>query len=109
MTAVARVTTAILEGKTQVIDLDLAAYFDTVRHDLLVSEGGAPCSGCGDPALAHVDAEGIRKARGSSGRCDFPPASATSISLRWMRCWSGPRRSPAMAATTYVEYARVCR
>jgi RNA-directed DNA polymerase len=36
--AVARVTTAILEGKTQVIDLDLAAYFDTVRHDLLVGK-----------------------------------------------------------------------
>src|SRR5262249_59891335 len=33
--AVARVTTAILEGKRQVIDLDLAAYFDTARHDLL--------------------------------------------------------------------------
>ena len=36
--AVARVTKAILEGKTQVIDLDLAAYFDTVRHDLLVGK-----------------------------------------------------------------------
>ena len=34
----ARVTTAILEGKTQVIDLDLAAYFDTIRHDLLVQK-----------------------------------------------------------------------
>ena len=32
----ARVTKAILGGKTRVIDLDLAAYFDTVRHDLLV-------------------------------------------------------------------------
>jgi RNA-directed DNA polymerase len=36
--AVARVTTAILEGQTQGIDLDLAAYFDTVRHDLLVQK-----------------------------------------------------------------------
>src|SRR5438128_5056867 len=34
--ALARVTKAILGGKTRVIDLDLAAYFDTVRHDLLV-------------------------------------------------------------------------
>ena len=32
------VTMAILEGKTQVIDLDLAAYFDTVRHDLLLGK-----------------------------------------------------------------------
>jgi RNA-directed DNA polymerase len=36
--AVARVTMAILKGKTQVIDLDLAAYFDTVRHDLLLGK-----------------------------------------------------------------------
>jgi hypothetical protein len=36
--ALARVTKAILEGKTQVIDLDLAAYFDTVRHDLLAGK-----------------------------------------------------------------------
>src|SRR2546427_8876091 len=36
--ALARVTKAILGGKMQVIDLDLAAYFDTVRHDLLVGK-----------------------------------------------------------------------
>src|SRR5438132_2479093 len=36
--ALARVTKAILGGKTRVIDLDLAAYFDTVRHDLLVGK-----------------------------------------------------------------------
>ena len=36
--ALARVTKAILGGKTQVIDLDLAAYFDSVRHDLLVGK-----------------------------------------------------------------------
>ncbi len=33
--AVARVAEAITKNKTRVIDLDLAAYFDTVRHDLL--------------------------------------------------------------------------
>jgi len=36
--AVERVTRAIAENKTQVIDLDLAAYFDTVRHDLLLGQ-----------------------------------------------------------------------
>jgi hypothetical protein len=30
----ARVAQAIVSGKTRVIDFDLAAYFDTVRHDL---------------------------------------------------------------------------
>ena len=36
--AVARVAQAIVQGKTRVIDVDLAAYFDTVRHDLLLGK-----------------------------------------------------------------------
>ena len=36
--AVARVTKAIAENKTQVIDVDVAAYFDNVRHDLLLGK-----------------------------------------------------------------------
>ena len=36
--AVARVEKSIVYGKTRVIDVDLAAYFDTVRHDLLLGK-----------------------------------------------------------------------
>ncbi len=36
--ALARVVTAIGQGKTRVLDLDLAAFFDTVRHDLLLAK-----------------------------------------------------------------------
>jgi RNA-directed DNA polymerase len=36
--AVARVEKSIVHGKTRVIDRDLAAYFDTVRHDLLLGK-----------------------------------------------------------------------
>lgn len=36
--AVHRVATAIVERKTHVIDLDLRAYFDTVRHHLLLEK-----------------------------------------------------------------------
>jgi RNA-directed DNA polymerase len=36
--AVARVAKGIVTGKTRVIDVDLAAYFDTVRHDLLLGK-----------------------------------------------------------------------
>ena len=36
--AVQRVTRAVVESKTIVIDLDLAAYFDTVRHDILLGK-----------------------------------------------------------------------
>jgi RNA-directed DNA polymerase len=36
--AVPRVSEAILEGKTYVIDLDLRAYFDTVRHHIVLAK-----------------------------------------------------------------------
>src|SRR5262245_41463628 len=36
--AVARVDKGIVEGKTRVIDVDLAAYFDAVRHDVLLGK-----------------------------------------------------------------------
>ena len=36
--AVTRVADAIAMGKTQVIDIDLKAYFDGVRHDLLLAK-----------------------------------------------------------------------
>src|SRR6476659_6715023 len=40
-TAIRRVSTAILEGKTYVIDFDLRSYFDTVRHHIEI--GRASC------------------------------------------------------------------
>lgn len=36
--AVDRVSKAIVHGKTRVIDVDLRAYFDNVRHDLLLTK-----------------------------------------------------------------------
>lgn len=36
--AVQRVAEAIVHNKTHVIDVDLASYFDTVRHDLLLEK-----------------------------------------------------------------------
>jgi RNA-directed DNA polymerase len=36
--AIRRVSTAILEGKTYVIDFDLRSYFDTVRHHILLEK-----------------------------------------------------------------------
>ena len=36
--ALVRVADAIVRGKTRVIDLDLRAYFDSVRHDLLLTK-----------------------------------------------------------------------
>jgi len=36
--AIARVAQAIVRNKTRILDLDLAAYFDSVRHDLLLAK-----------------------------------------------------------------------
>jgi len=36
--AIQRVSTAILQGKTYVIDLDLRSYFDTVRHHVVLQK-----------------------------------------------------------------------
>jgi len=36
--AIERVAKAVVENKTRVIDIDLKAYFDTVRHDLLLEK-----------------------------------------------------------------------
>ena len=68
--AVARVTMAIIKGKTQVIDLDLAAYFDSVRHDLLLGKIARRIQDAeilhllgareGHHAERHVHARGVR-------------------------------------------------
>ena len=39
--AVNKVARAVVENKTRVIDVDLRAYFDTVRHDLLLKKVAA--------------------------------------------------------------------
>jgi len=39
--AVQRVSDAILQGKTYVLDLDLRAYFDTVRHHIVQAKGSS--------------------------------------------------------------------
>ena len=42
--AVQRVATAVVETKTTVIDVDLASFFDTVRHDILLGKVAARVS-----------------------------------------------------------------
>jgi RNA-directed DNA polymerase len=62
--AVDRVAEAIVRNKTRVIDVDLAAYFDSVRHDLLLVKVAR---------RVNDRAESCREARGSSGWRGFPP------------------------------------
>ena len=69
--AVARVAQAIVSGKTRVIDLDLAAYFDTVRHDLLL---GKVARRVQDPEILHL----LRLMLKASGRRGVPQGGVIS-------------------------------
>jgi RNA-directed DNA polymerase len=61
--AVIRVADAIAMGKTQVIDLDLKAYFDGVRHDVLLAKVARRIS---DDEVLHL-IKIILKANGKRG------------------------------------------
>jgi RNA-directed DNA polymerase len=61
--AVARVTQAIVEEKTSIIDLDLKAYFDNVQHNLLLEKVARRVQ---DDAVMHL-LKMILKATGKKG------------------------------------------
>jgi RNA-directed DNA polymerase len=103
--AVARVTTAILEGKTQVIDLDLAAYFDTVRHDLLVRKVARRVQ---DAEILHL-LKLTLKASGKRGVPQGGVASPLLSNIYLTEVDAMLERAKAVTRdgmTTYVEYAR---
>jgi RNA-directed DNA polymerase len=103
--AVARVTTAILEGKTQVIDLDLAAYFDTVRHDLLVQKVARRVQ---DAEILHL-LKLMLKASGKRGVPQGGVISPLLSNIYLTEVDAMLERAKAITrdgTTTYVEYAR---
>jgi len=61
--AVHRVRTEIVQGKTRIIDVDLRAYFDNVRHDLLLQKVAERVS---DSEVLHL-LKTILKASGLKG------------------------------------------
>jgi RNA-directed DNA polymerase len=79
--AVDRVAEAIVRNKTRVIDVDLAAYFDSVRHDLLLAKVARRVN---DRDILHL----LKLMLKASGKRGVPqggvisPCSATSISRR---------------------------
>ena len=102
--ALARVTKAILGGKTQVIDLDLAAYFDTVRHDLLV---GKVARRVQDAEILHLLTLMLK----ASGKRGVPQGGVISPLLSNLYTEVDARLARAKVVTrdgmtTYVEYAR---
>jgi RNA-directed DNA polymerase len=103
--AVARVTKAIVVGKTQVIDLDLAAYFDSVRHDLLLAKVARRVQ---DPEILHL----LRLMLKASGKRGVPQGGVVSPLLSNIYLTEVDamlERAKAVTrggTTTYVEYAR---
>src|SRR5262245_57527498 len=103
--AVARVVTAIFGGKTQVIDVDLAAYFDSVRHDLLLAKvARRVCDG----EILHL----LKLMLKASGKRGVPQGGVVSPLLAniYLNEVDGMlERAKAVTRegiATYVEYAR---
>lgn len=103
--AVARVAEAITTNKTRVIDLDLAAYFDTVRHDLLL---GKVARRVQDGEILHL----LKLMLKASGKCGVPQGGVLSpllsnIYLHEVDAMLERAKAVTRNGTyTYVEYAR---
>ncbi|KAI3603025.1 Retron-type RNA-directed DNA polymerase (plasmid) [Cupriavidus necator H850] len=103
--AVHRVATAIVQWKTRVIDLDLRAYFDTVRHHLLLAKVARRVS---DDAVMRL----LKLMLTASGKQGVPQGGVISPLLSNIYLTEVDRMlEQAKDATrngkyTYVEYAR---
>jgi RNA-directed DNA polymerase len=103
--AVDRVAEAIVRNKTRVIDVDLAAYFDSVRHDLLLAKVARRVN---DRDILHW----LRLMLKASGRRGVPQGGVISPLLSNIYLTEVDamlERAKAVTANgthTYVEYAR---
>jgi len=103
--AVHRVATAIVQCKTRVIDLDLRAYFDTVRHHLLLAKVARRVN---DDAVMRL----LKLMLTASGKQGVPQGGVISPLLSNIYLTEVDRMlERAKAATrngkyTYVDYAR---
>jgi len=103
--AVHRVAQAIVRNKTRVIDVDLAAFFDTVRHDVLL---GKVARRVQDGEILHV----LRLMLKASGKRGVPQGGVispllanvylTEVDAMLERAKEGTRNGKY----TYLEYAR---
>jgi len=103
--AVDRVAEGIVRNKTRVIDVDLAAYFDSVRHDLLLAKVARRVQ---DREILHL----LKLMLKASGRRGVPQGGVISPLLSniyltevdaMLERAKGVTRN---GAHTYVEYAR---
>ncbi len=103
--AVDRVAEAIVRNKTRAIDVDLAAYFDSVRHDLLLAKVVRRVN---DQDILHL----LKLMLKASGKRGVPQGGAISPLLSNIYLTEVDamlERAKAVTANgmhTYVEYAR---
>jgi len=103
--AVQRVATAIVQWKTRVIDLDLRAYFDTVRHHLLLEKVARRVN---DRDVMHL----LKLMLTASGKQGVPQGGVISPLLSNIyltevdRMLERAKEATRNGKYTYVEYAR---
>jgi RNA-directed DNA polymerase len=103
--AVDRVAEGIVRNKTRVIDLDLAAYFDSVRHDLLLAKVARRVQ---DREILHL----LKRMLKASGKRGVPQGGVISPLLSNIYLTEVDamlERAKAVTrngAHTYVEYVR---
>jgi RNA-directed DNA polymerase len=103
--AVARVATAIIHNKTRVIDLDLANFFDSMRHDLVLAKVARRVQ---DGAILHL-LRMILKASGKRGVVQGGPLSPLLANVYLTEVDAMLERAKEVSRNgqyTYVEYAR---
>jgi len=103
--AVDRVAEAIVRNKTRVIDVDLAAYFDSVRHDVLLAKVARRVD---DRDILHL-VKLMLKASGKRGVPQGGVISPLLSNIYLTEVDAMLERAKAVTANgphTYVEYAR---
>jgi RNA-directed DNA polymerase len=103
--AVDRVAEAIVRDKTRVIDVDLASYFDSVRHDVLLAQVARRVN---DPEILHL-LKLMLKASGKRGVPQGGVISPLLSNIYLTEVDAMLERAKAVTrngAHTYLEYVR---